>query len=108
MNIEDQGIGEGADIVETPFRNACFPQGNDDARDQDESDRRGCNCAGLVADGKLRGAVPDRIIARDDGNMFEVPADIFLKISHRPIASRRILAEGHQNNVVDIPGQLFA
>ena len=65
MDIEDEGIGERANIVEALLCNARLSHSDDDPRDKNERDHSSCSHSGLVSRHKPVRAVPDGIVARD-------------------------------------------
>ncbi|MBV6430199.1 MAG: hypothetical protein IANPNBLG_00303 [Bryobacteraceae bacterium] len=99
---EEEGVGELSNLEEAAIGAAGLEKGDADAGEQTEEDEGGCSRPNAVAADEFSGEVPDRILARGDREAREVAADVLGEGFDGRVAALALLAEGSEDNVVEI------
>ena len=115
VDVEDERIGKLAHVVEAllrsfalPARDAGLALGGRDARDQREHHQGGSGYTCTVTGDELSGGIAPRASGRGDGQSVEVAVDVFGELLHRSVAAFGLLAQGHEQNAVEVARQTLA
>ena len=90
VNLEHQGIGQPAHLFEATLGQDAllvgemrFPDCDDGRAEEEKRDGRGYGQSDLVTADEFRGPIGEGVLPRDDGQTFEVSADIFGELADR-------------------------
>ena len=108
LQFEQQRIGQLAHVLEAAVRQASLACRHHDAEEERDSYSGGGRDAYLVTADELRRAIAQRWRPRDHGQAFQVTADVLRQLFHRCVPPLRLLAQRHQNDVVEIATQVTA
>src|SRR5207302_1601643 len=113
VKLKQDRVGEAADVLEAAF-GACalqiggmgLPACGHDGANQRDADQYGGKNAGAMPMNELAGAVAKRIRARSYGMAVDVAPQIGGELFDGTVAAFGLLAERHEQDVVEVAGQL--
>ena len=105
VNVEQEGVGQPADVFEAPGRHMRLPQGGREAGGQCQQHQRRGGDAQFVPLEEFARNVGRGIAARQHRPAFQMTADVLRQLVHRTVALVRVLAERLQDDGVEIAAQ---
>ena len=107
FDVEDDGGGELADLVEALLGDTGLADGDDGAGDHSSDGERAEGDGDPIAADELGGAVEEGIGAGEDGAVVEMAANILGKGFDGFVAAVGIFLHGAQNDDVEVTGEAF-
>ena len=107
FDIEDDGGGKLANLVEALLREAGLADGDDGAGDHGPNGEGSEGDGDAIAADELTSAVEEGIWAGEDGAVIKMAADVFGESFNGFVAAVGIFLHGAQNDDVEVSGEAF-